>query len=301
MTENKTYQLLKNLPNIGAGKFVVFVPGCRVYEGKDDYGENFTLRQKDVENNSAWFRLIPEPVEWEIVSFVSKRNPTVKWSLQDNGRYKNNWGSDWTKEAMLYDEPPASSVKSGTLEIHSVLRKSDNTLFTVGDLTNCDNETIKGFLVGGRGERYGHTENDLWVVVNRQTNTGGLIGSIEKLPPASSNIEQEMKYIPITKITDQDNIQYCIVQKDAMQMHEAQNYFDGRFGYIENDNFFPSKKRKNNNFRIIHGINSPKLYTYQELLSAEQKAFEAGRIAVADGYSFYHRYKTFSDFKNSNQ
>ena len=72
--------------------------------------------------------------DYKIISFGSYTNKPVKWVLDENGLYKNNFGSCFTEDELLYPRGDGHhSVETGEMYIHSVKRLSDGEVFTIGD------------------------------------------------------------------------------------------------------------------------------------------------------------------------
>lgn len=93
----------------------------------------------------------PVEREWEILSFRSKVIKDDIWYLKENGLYRigKHMNGCYTLDNMLNDD--FMSVKGGQIEIHSVKRLSDESIWTVGDVI--DDGVIESLHIGFAGVR----------------------------------------------------------------------------------------------------------------------------------------------------
>lgn len=118
-TENITYTLLKDLPNVNAGAEIKLSNSGVNYTATDKQGLVATFQRKLIENNPEWFQL-REPKQWDIVK--AKTSNGILFTKKD-GLFYSEVFSPITEVAL-----PAS-----LLEIISVKRLSDGVEFSVGD------------------------------------------------------------------------------------------------------------------------------------------------------------------------
>lgn len=86
----------------------------------------------DMIENWTDFLASKQAKDWEVVSFARSKSPKDIWVL-DDGEYKYYTGSKWSFGQMMNDAH--CSVKTGEVFINEVRRLTDNTLFSIGEVT----------------------------------------------------------------------------------------------------------------------------------------------------------------------
>jgi hypothetical protein len=115
----RSYRLLKPLPDANVGTFFVN-DGNGNYDYTSKDGTASFYHQHQVEENPEWFSeiILPESKEWEIVSFYDKLDNATPFRTINDPYHK------YRVEQFIGND---------RYYIHSVLRKSDGIVFSVGD------------------------------------------------------------------------------------------------------------------------------------------------------------------------
>jgi len=141
---SKKYRLMKDLPDAKAGTVLTkedkpngLYMYCGPFDGTDP---DSWYSEEVVENNPDWFQEIKEPEppkEWEIVALIGKDSKSIY--RKKDGMWLNERSNGWGDSGESYGK-----LEGTGCAIHSVLRKSDNITFSIGDEVRWDISQLPG-------------------------------------------------------------------------------------------------------------------------------------------------------------